>query len=167
MKKKELNPDALELSAEYMKAECGNISDLPLELRNTVANVYYRFFASAAHYLNKENALKTLSIKELRNELVAKKDVPLDSQEPETDFKEIAKTIAACESLPVFLDELREIKKHKSLVEYKKAIEFIYDTFKYNIKDAKSKLLIHRVIERKFKTQLEELPGLIEKMDKF
>ncbi|MCI4624790.1 MAG: hypothetical protein L3V56_02400 [Candidatus Magnetoovum sp. WYHC-5] len=150
-----INNDALQLSAAFIKAELGDINDLPYELANTVVNVYYRFFNMVSAYLNKENALKILSIKLLKEEL-------LQQDKNVIPYEELANALVAVQTLPDFIVELRKVNKDKNPIEYRKTLEFLLDMFKYNIKDTKNKLLLRRIFERPFKSEIKEIPALID-----
>jgi hypothetical protein len=150
-----VDQDVLRQAAEALQADLGDLSDLPVELASTVANVYYRFYACAEHMLRggKTNLLDPY-LDDSRNALDAYKAFSKLHTEATASF-EYAKN---------FVQSARGIKKQKpELFSY--MVTLTLDILKYNIDNANTKTPIRRAIERKFKAP-REISDLLERMQR-
>ncbi len=148
-----LNRDVLRQAAEALRGDLGDLSDLPLELANTLANVYYRFFACAEHTTRGGNT-------NLLKPYLDESRSPCDAFKYFSKFN--AETLASFEFAKNFVQSVRGIKKKKpELFSYMTTLTL--DILKYKIDNADSKTPIRRAIERRFKTP-REIPDLLERM---
>jgi hypothetical protein len=148
--------EALKMAEDYIKSQLGTLSDLPKELANTIANVYYKFAldflemsenSKREYFVPKSMNRKTGDLGELLKDFMANQ----------------AKIPSDVEAAPKFVKGLREIDKYKQAKLYKYSVEFILDCLKYNIEKPQNKSGARRTIERKFKT-VNEIPNLIDSM---
>jgi len=151
-----VNKEVLELAENAIRKELGTLDDIPYELANTVANIYYRFFALASEVKDKpKEGWMLTAIKrsgDLERGLAHFID---DYARIESDLK----------SAPKFINGLRAIDKSKEPKLYRYTVDFILDCLKYNIPNATKKTAIRRKIERKFrKKYVKEIPNLIDLM---
>ena len=118
-----------------LKANFGNMDDLPYEFANMVANVYFRLFE-----LSFESAL------------------PVSAEE--SGMRQ-----AAYESMPKLVHEIRELYGKKQVPQWviDHLITTLIDTFKYRIQNAENKMPIRRMIERKFRRD-PDFPDLIRSL---
>ncbi len=159
----------LKLCENAIRKDLGNLNDLPYDLSNTIANIYYSFFEFACRTLKYEQIVN-LPIKTIKEALM------LCAHELESRGNEVSKVFnarlisvtAAIESVPEFIEVLREIDKEKERMNYELCANFIIDYLKYNIKDVKNKRVIKRLIERKIKErkgEIHEIPDLVKEMN--
>ena len=148
--------EALEMAEGYIKSQLGTLNDLPRELANTIANVYYKFAldflemsdnSKREYFVPKSMNRKTGDLGELLKDFMANQ----------------AKISSDVEAAPKFVKGLRETDKYKQPKLYKYSVEFILDCLKYNIEKPQNKSGARRTIERKFKT-VNEIPNLIDSM---
>jgi tetratricopeptide (TPR) repeat protein len=148
-----ISPEALHEAAADLRDELGDISDLPSELVNTLANVYYRFFANLEHIRCGGNT-------RLLEAFLPKASSMHDAFKNYTVFN--AQSIAAYENVKGMVVSARTVRTEEPEF-YPYLITLILDMFKYNIDKAGSKTPIRRGIERKFKT-VYEIQNLFELM---
>lgn len=155
MPKKEI----LEMCENAIRKDIGSLDDLPYELANTVANVYYRYFNYAVDVMKQAANNPGWIPKQMKREtdmLSGLTSFLEDSARFKSDF----------EAAPEFIEGLREIDKHKQPNLYQFSVDFILDCLKYDIKDAQKKIGLRRMIERKFsKAKEREIPSLIDLLD--
>ena len=118
--------------------DLGDLSDLPADLRNTVANIYYKNI----HNVEK---LKSPSVEK---ESYDQTDFIVPSMREMRYFNQHEEIKDA-----VFL--LREAKNKRGQKHCKFLLEMILDIFKYRIPDAEEKAMIIRKAERMFRKSLE------------
>lgn len=151
------NIEALKTAEDHIESELGTLDDLPKELANTIANVYYRFCA---------NALEMLSYS--KREFFIPNSVKRESGDSRELYKKFmynqAQIVTDLESAPKFIKGLRGIDKYAQPNLYKFTVEFILDCLKYNIENAQNKTGLRRMVERKFKKP-DEIPNLIDLMN--
>lgn len=118
------------LMATYstIESELGLLGDLPFELANTVANVYFRYFEMGV------NSSPLLSIEQIARRQVER------------------------ESIPKVISNYRVVKQKSTDQPFVNSefiiddmAECIIDVYSYQISDAPTKMLILRRIERKFR----------------
>ena len=64
------NQDVLELCEKTIRKDLGNIDDLPYELANTVANVYYKYFDQALDIMKRASNNPGWIPKEMKGETI-------------------------------------------------------------------------------------------------
>ena len=133
--------DQMEIAARLLDSHFGELDDLPEELQDTLANVYFKGV-----------------------EL-------LEGQGPHGDdldsiFSNMSKmTLASFDigSLPKLIPPLRKLQSEPSENNrfiYDKFVVLILDIYKYQIKNASSKSAARRAVERKFSKPPQEIKGL-------
>lgn len=151
----EISYDALRKASEAMRGDCGDLNDFPIELVNTLANVYYRFFANLEHMASGGNS-------RLLEPYIPRSTSMREAFMNYNAFN--AQTIAAFETAKTMVEAAQQARsKHTEMYLY--LITLILDIFKYNIDEADLKGPIRRGIERKFK-KVYEIPNLVELMQK-
>lgn len=128
----------------------GPLDDLPEELRNTLANVYYRFFALSR---NLQDPSKVLGY---------------DNSDAMSTFKGftegLAEVQAAFRTAKGMVRALREVRNERSdLYEY--LVVLTLDFLKYRIPDADQMTPVRRAIERKLRKPPSEIDGLYDHME--
>jgi hypothetical protein len=154
--------ETIKMCAMAIRKDCGTLSDVPRELANTVANVYYRFFRLAGD----------VGARAKRN--------PNGWVPPPTEGKDSLKfpiksflnNVTSCivdtDSVKGFVEGLRKIDRERQPQLYEYTVEFILDCLKYNIPRAHRKRLLRRRFERHFrKRNVTEIPNLIERLTPF
>lgn len=151
--------DVLEMCEKAIRKDLGNLDDLPYELANTVANVYYKCFDQAFDVMKRASNNPGWIPKEMKRETDMLKGL--------TSFVEnSARFKSDFETVPNFIEGLREIDKHEQPNLYQYTVDFILDCLKYDIKDAHKKTGLRRMIERKIKKRkVQEIPNLIGLLD--
>lgn len=145
--------DLLKLAEQAIKRNMGRLDDIPRELANTVANIYYRFFSMASEMGPEWIPSQMTRATDMRQGLVE-------------FIEESASLIADVKAIPKAILDLRKIDKYRQPNLYSFSVEYLLDEFKYNIKNAAYKPGIWRKIERLFKkSKVKEIPNLIELMD--
>ena len=144
-----INQKALQYAAKLIECSIDTLDDMPTELANTIANIYYKF--------------ALLSIESEEMPFPFGKAPGRDSREKMNNYVEYSiKVKAEFEAVPKFVQVLRECKKNNS-PEYDGILHFVLDNLKYNIKNATFKSLIVRKMERPFK-KVDEIEGLVDLM---
>lgn len=148
------NMEALKMAEDHIREQLGTLDDLPKELANTIANVYYNFYGNVL-----EVAIDS------KREFVIPKSIKRESGDLQQLFENFmanqAKIVTDLESAPKFIKGLRGIDKYSQPNLYKFTVEFILDCLKYNIENAQNKTGLRRMVERKFKKP-DEIPNLID-----
>jgi hypothetical protein len=135
----------------------GSLNDLPHELANTVANIFYKYHSSLLEYsqtVNKPNSIQQFSNKAqdigtgLISWLTYEQNINLDY-----------------DLVPDLINGIRMCdKKHQPDV-YKRMVDFSLFILKYHIKDALNKSYLRLRIERYFvRNKVQEIPNLIDLM---
>ena len=124
--------DVLEMCEKAIRKDLGNIDDLPYELANTVANVYYNLFDQAFDVMKRASNNPGWIPKEMKRET--------DMFEGLKSFLEnTARFKSNFKAVPKFIKNLRKIDKHEQPNLYQFSVDFILDHLKYDIKDAHKK----------------------------
>jgi len=151
------NPLILCICKNSIREDLGTLDDLPYELANTIANLYYRAFYKAA-YAFEYRRLSPKSAGSLRLcRLGGKQCVRDDMSRPfRSEFQAIAD----------FVSEIRSIDKVDAPDLYWFAVKFMLDCLKYDIQDVGKKTELRRVIERQLKKpRIREVPGLVDMLN--
>ena len=151
--------EVLEMCEKAIRNDLGDLDDLPYELANTLANVYYKYFDHAVDVMKRAANNPGWIPKEMKRET--------DMLEGLTSFVENTAIFESdFEAVPNFIEGLREIDKHEQPNLYQYTVDFILDCLKYDIKDAHKKTGLRRMIERKIKKRkVQEIPNLIGLLD--
>jgi hypothetical protein len=145
----------LQLIAESIIKDFGDLEDIPRELANTIVNIYLRYDL----LYSKRGFIPNNKISSDKKNNLA----PVMTAFAQTSIQ----TIAKMKYIKGMIQELRKIDKNSEKVAYEYAIEYMLDILKYNIKDAEKKMGIRRTIERKFKLKkVDEIPNLIDLIEK-
>jgi len=121
------------LTCGALKSDFGFMGDLPLDLANTVANIYFRYFQQG-----------------------------VDSAPPIT-LEELVIRQKEYEAIQHFIAEFRSLRQKGEVSQFHMDIlkDVLLDTFKYRILDAGSKMPIRRMMERKFR-KTQDIPDLVK-----
>jgi hypothetical protein len=141
----------------HLANDLGSLDDLPPELADTVANVYYAFW-------NHHQALAPMR--------AGKPGPAVASDHPNgivTGYLELlqsgASILPAYKHAKGFINSVRvaakDLPDHRARFEY--LVQLVLDVLKYNIDKAGTKTPIRRAVERKFK-KVHEIAGLYAKM---
>jgi hypothetical protein len=150
-----ISQHALRNAAEAIRMNLGDLSDLPLELANTYANIYYRAFAYEEHMrCGGRSRFLEPYISESNNIFNVHTD----------NVKFQAETVAALEHAKAVVQSLRQLRIDEPEL-FSHAVTTVLDVIKFNIENAESKTPIRRSLERKFK-KVYEVPQLIDMMRK-
>ena len=152
-----MNPLILNICKNSIRKDLGTLDDLPYELANTIANVYYRAFYRTArifkyrrHFPESVGSLRPRRMGEKRN----------FRDEVFRSFRSEFQAVAD------FVREVRAIDETASPDLYWFAVKFILDCLKYDIQDVGKKTELRRVIERQLKKPaVREVPGLVEMLN--
>jgi hypothetical protein len=150
--------DIIELCTIAISEDLGKLDDLPYELANTVANVYYKYFDSTFDIAKEKQEPGWIpkSVKREKDMSAGLSSYIEDSARIMTDF----------DAAKDFVKNLRGIDKHKQPRLYKYWADFILDCLKYDIEGAQNKSAFRRMIERKFrKGKVREINNLIDLLD--
>lgn len=146
-----ISQQALREAAEAIRMNLGDLRDLPLDLANTLANIYYRAFAYKEHMLcgGRSRFLEPY--------------MPQSSNifdEHANNVKFRAEALAALEHAKAVVQSLRQLRIDEPEL-FPHSVTFALDVIKYNIENAESKTPIRRALERKFK-KVYEVPQLLD-----
>ena len=146
-----IEKDIIEKCREIIKNELGTLDDIPYELANTIANIYYRFFMLTE---------KIVSSKSLNDFLSEREDILVSLQEISNEINFL---LTSVQLIPQYIKNLRNIDKERQPNLYRLFVNIYLDDLKYNIKNPFNKTGIRRKIERFFKrNKVKEIPNLIE-----
>jgi hypothetical protein len=146
-----MSKEILRQCQEELIKRFGGLSDLPRELANTIANLYYKHFT-----LKKDHEESKILPKSLEKYENIFDGMPHWIEDHETVF-------ALLPMMPEIVKFLRGIDKVKQPNYYKMWVETFLDTLKYKITNAPKKSGIRRMIERRFRAKhVREIPNLID-----
>lgn len=149
-----LKREVLEMCENAIRKNMGSLYDLPYELANTVANVYYRYFQHAIELMRQSADNRGWIPKEREKDMWAGLSSFLD---------DTARLNSDFEAVPKFIEGLRRIDKHSQPKLYQFTVDFILDCLKYDIKRAHEKTGLRRMIERRFRrVKVREIPNLVD-----
>jgi hypothetical protein len=156
-----IDKHVLYLCEKEIQENLGGLEDLPRELANTVANIYYNFFELSKDMMGKKATnpngwLPTM----IRNDL----DRGGDWANSLEDFSAyFARVKSDFEAINEMIHCLRGIDETKTPRMWQYTYDFILDCMKYNLKNAHKKNAMRRAIERKIKKKdVDEIPNLID-----
>ena len=144
-----LQQDALDFARQLVKRDLGDLSDLPEEVRNTLANIYYEF-AQMNLELNRPFAFPST---------IALAD---DVVEGAKKFVKDAAWLTSCvDHLPQAVEGLRAIRRERSRSDYDFCVRAFQSNFKYRIPDLDKKPSWRVTLERPFyASKVQEIPNL-------
>jgi len=146
-----VNPEALERCRETIAAELGSIDDLPYELSNTIANVYYLHIRTLVE--GQRPGSLPAQVKEFG-------DLNMGME------RFIEDTVWASnmrDAIPEMVGALREVDRLTQPNLYAALVDYLLDLLKYRIRDADKNTGVRRVIERWFrKKRVREIGGLVD-----
>jgi len=135
-----VDQDILDRCRDAIRRNLGSLDDIPPELADTVANVYYRFYARAA-------AMRT----------------PESTGELKSFISDHAAVLSSHKYVKQYVDGLRRMDKRAKPALYDYTVTFILDCLKYQIDRADEKTGLRRMIERQFRRhKVKEIPNLYE-----
>ncbi len=151
--------EVLEMCERAIRDDMGALDDLPYELANTVANVYYRYYNHTFDVMSRATNNPGWIPKEMQREV--------DMAAGLTSFiDDSAKIMSDYEAAQKSVELIREIDKHREPDLYQSIVDFTLDCLKYDIKDAHKKIGLRRMIERKLiKARVQEIPNLVDLLD--
>jgi hypothetical protein len=144
--------DALVWAAMSLQQDLGDIGDLPHDLQNTTANIYYRYaYHIVMGLLTFQDGISDDLIENFQ--YIQTKTVNLG----------LAKNDVMC--IKECISALRDIDKNSQPNTYKYAVQITLDNLKYNIPGWWKKTGIRRWMERMF-IKPNEIPELIYEIKK-
>lgn len=143
-----IDDSTLRKAANALYSDLGTLDDITPELRNTIANVYYKFFV-VKRKLNDPNLL--FGSDKLDTVSTYKKH-----------YKDTMNIFNDHRYAKEFIKSMRETRKQDEDI-YRYLETFTLDNLKYRIPDAEEKTGIRRAFERIFRKP-KEIPGLYKKM---
>ena len=148
-----ISQHALREAAEAIRMNLGDLSDLPIDLANTLANIYYRLFAYKEHVLSGGRS-------RFLEPYMPKSNNIFDVQT--NNFH--AEAIASSEYAKDLVQSVRQLRVDEPEL-FTHFVTLALDVIKYNIENAASKSPIRRALERKLK-KVYEVPQLLDIMRK-
>ncbi len=130
----DINPAVAQRASRAFRHVVGLVEDFPTELQNSLANVFYKFYASAA-------------------------DGPgYTAREFMLNVKEAVKSTADFEGIMTWIKAVRYAKE-KDVRLFQILVRMAIDDFTYGIRNVTKKSGIRRAVERLFKRN-SDIPGL-------
>ena len=132
-----------------MREQIGTLSDLPEELRNTVANIYYEYACIEVERNGNPNWLPSR----------------LPGENPSDTMRRwtarSSTIFAALNLLPKLIPGLRDLVKRGVIDAYQAAVSVALAMLKYDIRDATEKTALRLKIEKKLRSRsVHEIPAL-------
>ena len=147
----EIDDDVLRDAAHSLHLHLGNLMDLPEELRNTVASVYYE-----VHWLRrKDGGTPLVSHLPPQGDPKTQLDAAMKQALLRVDQYRIADTL---------VQGIREANKDTQPRLYGALVQLALDELKWNIKDSFNKSELRRSLEKMRKKPVPEVPGLYRRM---
>ncbi|MFC1553385.1 hypothetical protein ACFL7D_02015 [candidate division KSB1 bacterium] len=144
-----VNEEIIKDCREAINSQLGQLDDIPYDLANTIANIYYKYFLIGEDLIQNPIPKSIIREENILNEMQA-----FRKEHHNLEFK--------LKAIPDLLMQLRSIKKDKCPNLYNMWVHVCYDILKYDIKFAMKKTGIRRAIERYFKrSKVNEIPRLI------
>ena len=146
--------EAIEIAESLIIDSLVTLDDLPKELANTIANVFYKYALLSIEAQEAQDAFPSRILKMDGNNY---------RERINAYVRAAHSTKIDYEAAINFVRILRNVDKINDFYQYDGIVAFILDCLKYNIKKASNKSRLVRMIERKFK-KVDEIPNLIELM---
>ena len=143
-----LNDAALNKARDLIKQTFDDLSDLPIEVRNTIANIYYEYSLTL---------LKLKSDSPLPESISRSNDLKSGFQ---NFIKDSAELISSVETIPKVISAIRNVSRKGN----KKSFDLFVLTFlymyKYKIPNVTNKSLFRLKIEKFFSPKVNEIEHL-------
>ena len=155
-----------------IRQKFGNLDDLPPDLANTVANIFYKSFELSPKWVGKKSIKQRYSNASLVGEELNSEGGFADFLKNIISYYETAKDDRSIidkmvkqsrnvNNITEMIYELRKLNRNDGLPNYRNKVQDILDLMKYGIEDAGKKTLIMREIERDLKEkEVDEVPDL-------
>ena len=162
----------LEMCKTAIKQRLRSLDDLPDELANTVANIFYRSFELSMKWT--EN-ISQKAYHHIRADMGMSSDTKIDAPDSSANIKayydktranhkdidDMNRALHAAANIVTMITGLRSIDKTKKPNTYRAKVDFILDVMKYGIKDPESENSIAKAIERDLREKdIKEIPHL-------
>ena len=149
----EVDPVIVNECRHAIYGEFGHLGDIPRDLANTIANIYYEFFK-----IDKDLQKERIPKDYFKSENIFDDLGPFSRRIRRLQFK--------LETMRDLVPYLREIDQDKQPNLYKLWLSVCYDILKYDIPSTMKKSGIRRKVERFFKKRnIHEIDGLIDQME--
>jgi hypothetical protein len=144
-----VNKEALSNARQMMNRHFGeDISDLPQEIRNTLANIYYEFSCLVIRFEGGQHPETMLKAHGFMRGL-------------KKFAEENAFLRSAVDALPTIISEMRSLVSAGNRKGYDLSVRLFLDTFKLRIPDMDKKSVLRVAIERPFySSRVREIPDL-------
>jgi len=151
--------EIIEMCQVAIRKDIGSLDDIPYQLANTVANIYYRYFNLTSDVIKRASDNPFWIPKQMERDSDILKGM--------ISFKEdVARFTSDLKAVPDFIHALRKIDKRRESDLYQYTVDFLLDCLKYDIKDAHTKSDLLRMKERELsKAEEKEIPNLIDLLD--
>lgn len=140
-----VNTQVLREARDALARDLGPLDDLSDEMKNTLANIYYKFVLMVSMNLQLQKPTS-------RDVASAFKEYMLDAGQILTDYKFAAELVKS----------MREVRKQDQSI-YEFLETHFFDVHKFRIKNANKKSGLRRAIERPF-AKVDEIPDLYKQM---
>lgn len=154
----DIDQGALEFAAIQLQSCLGSLADLPDDLANTVANIYYlnALFLKGhprylAPYLDPNGASDHAATVELSNKSTA-------------DMYAVGDYVQSIRQMQRGMQELAGQSLSKAEAIYDFCVVATLDTLKWGLKEVNRKTAVRRSIERRFATS-HEIEGMVERLN--
>jgi hypothetical protein len=152
-----IRQDIIKMCEQAICKDLGALNDLPHELANTVANIFYKYLSSSFETPQSVDTQNWIPISAHRLQDIGTKFLSLftDQQDIRLDF----------DLVPDLIKGVRMCDKSKQPDVYKRMVDFSLFIIKYHIKDAINKSYLRLRIERYLaRNTVQEIPNLIDLM---
>jgi len=154
-----VDPVVVQLCTDVIRKNLGTLDDLPRELANTVANVYYRCLKLSGDVAAQAKGNPGWRPPSSENDSGLKDSLV-------TFMHALSSCMTDSQSVKGFIDALRGIDRNQQPHLYAYTVEFILDCLKYDIPNASEKSSLRRRFERLFrKGKVKEIPNLIDRIN--
>jgi hypothetical protein len=162
----------LEMSRAAVGQKLGKLEDLPPELANTVANVFYKYFELTTRWrqhtlgsCKSTSSEQAESGKDLDDASIGAMDAVLlhyaKTREDQESLHRMREASLKTGRVAAAVIALRKIDRQREPGRYDDRVKHILDGFKYRIENAEKKSFIARTIERDLNLgDIDEIPEL-------
>jgi hypothetical protein len=152
-----IRKDIMKICKQAICKDFGSLNDLPHELANTVANIFYKYLSlsfETSQAVDTPNSIPTSAhrVQGIGTWLIS---LFTDQQDIRLDF----------DLVPDLINSVRMCDRDKQPDVYKRMVDFSLFILKYHIKDALNKSYLRLRIERYLaRNNVQEIPNLIDLM---
>jgi hypothetical protein len=152
-----IKKEIIKACQQAISKDFGSLNDLPRELANTVANIFYKYLSSTFETTQSADTSNLIPKSAHRIQDIRTKILSLftDQQNIRLDYdlvQDLIKSVRSCD-------------KDKQPDVYKRMVDFSLFILKYHIKDALNKSYLRLRIERYLaRNNVQEIPDLIDLM---